>query len=224
MPMDLSDDFMLIKQCDPFLTYDFYISKYPIVLSPADSQPKLATPTDGTLYRTTWVEAARFCNQLSVRENLQAAHDPETGLFITNPLTMGADTPSGFRLPTPQEWDYAAKGWSGSRRGGYCALQKEQFKVPHLDYPTTPEQARAYESGYSTVQELIPNILGIYGMVVYAKEWCASPYGYPSDANLLAFWEEYYINYDVISHQTTTRVCTGNDRFPFRVVLPFIPN
>ncbi len=210
--MQINDYFVLIKSSDYFIPYDFYISKFPVTINLDKIPANLGSLNDFWLYKSTWLNATKFCNLVSERSGLPIAHDTETGNFIKS---------SGFRLPTPQEWEYAAKGWSGSRKGNYTEIQKQHYKVPGIDYPNTPKQILTYEDGYSKINELIPNELGIHGMLVYSKEWCCAREQYENHINQFIHWEEYILNYDnAIGYRTTTRNGANNDVHVFRIVLP----
>jgi formylglycine-generating enzyme required for sulfatase activity len=125
------------------------------------------------------------------------------------------------RLPTPREWEYAAHGWSNAKTGDYFSIQKRHFKIPFLDYPTTEEQQVLFEQGYSTVDQLIENPIGIHGMLGYAREWCTPIEKYKTEKRQGIKWEEYYTNYDNdIGYQTVTFKPQDQENIPFRVVLP----
>jgi hypothetical protein len=212
--MDLSEFFAPVNQCAWGSPYDFRISKFPVALSEAGPQPRLGSQEDHQLYRASWLEAARFCNQLCATHDLPPAHDAETGNFIQFPTSPEFLKASGFRLPTPQEWEWA------SRSRNFTEIQKQYYKVPHVDYPTTPEMIQTFENGYSRIEELVAAETGICGMLGHAREWCCPVDNYEPSANRMIYWEEYYTNYDVIGYQTRTRNASESDRLAFRVVCP----
>jgi len=199
-PVQLNTSFVLVRAFDSALPYDFYISTFPVALSTKSAWIKLGKPTDSELYKATWLSAIRFCNRLSKKRRLPLTYNGETGDFL-NGVALAS---SGFRLPTALEWEYAAKGWSGARSGNYIRIQQQHYK--------TPEHA-----GYSRIEELLPNALGLHGMLVYAREWC-----HPTNQkHAFIHWEEYYLNYDnAIGYQTTTQQVAPTERHAFRVVLP----
>jgi len=187
--MNLHDDFILVERCDDALPCDFYISKYPI------------TTADHSLLKLTWAQALDYCHQLSVKNNLNTGCNPEAGGFSKQPGAAEFPEISGFRLPTPTEWEYAAKGWSGQCCGHFTEIQ-------------------TYQHGYSTTDELMANEIGIYGMLVHAREWCSLSVAADGQKSRVIHWDEYILNYDNdIGYCVTTEPGAENARHSLRVVL-----
>ena len=206
--MNLHDDFILVARCDDALPCDFYISKYPIIAA------------DNNLLKSAWWEAIDYCNQLSAKNHLKAAYRPEAEGFSAQPGAAEFAGASGFRLPTPKEWEYAAKGWSGRRCGHYIEIQRKYYKVPGLDDPMTRQEIQAYQHGYSTKDELIANEIGIYGMLAHAREWCGISAAGGGQKSQIIHWDEYILNYDNDrGYCVNAEQATGNERHAFRVVL-----
>ena len=220
--MENLDLFVLVKSCDRYrLPYDFYISRYPVVINEKE-EPEIGRGEEALLYRTTWESAVRFCNQLSTKNNLALTYGEESDDFMENVVSAETLlTQPSYRLPTAEEWEFAAHGWSGAKTGDYFPLQKEQFKIPFLDYPTTEEQQRFFEHGYSTMDALTVNPIGIYGLLAYGREWCAPVQNWRNYMGQGVKWEEYYTNYNNdIGYQTTTFNRQNDETLPFRIVLP----
>jgi hypothetical protein len=206
--MNLHDDFILVESFDHALPGNFYISKYPIIDS------------GHGLLKSTLAEAINYCHQLSAKNHLKSAYNPETWIFSEPPDAAEFSRTSGFRLPTPQEWEYAAKGWSGRRCGRYLEIQKNYFKVPGLDYPITPQEIQTYQHGYSTTEELVANEIGIYGMLGHAREWCNISVAGGIQKSHIIHWDEYILNYDNdTGYCVTLEPSAENVRHSFRVVL-----
>jgi hypothetical protein len=214
LPVHLRESFVLVRSCGPEIPYDFWISTYPVLCDAEQASPRLGHDDEipVEISRTSWLEATRFCNHLSAASHLPVAHDPETG--SVQPVHPGAGTVTGFRLPTPSEWEHAAKGWSGTRRGGYQAIHGRHFKVPELDGPLSPAQSQAYAHGYAQSKELFANELGLYGLLGYAREWTCGP-------DRVLKWEEYILNYDnAVGYRVAEQQSSVGQRLAFRVVLP----
>jgi len=223
--MNASTDLILIKYSDCFLKVAFFASRYPVTRGDyiAIAQCRLPTPEDDRrLYRTTWLSAIKFCNRLSASHHLPHSYCEETGQLLDRAMNPTNDLSSvgGFRLPTMREWEYAAHGWSGSKTGSYFPIHKQHYKVPGLDYPTTEQQAELYEHGYSQKDEMVANPLGIYGMLVYGREWFADCGNGAAPKNSTCYWTEYFTNYNNdIGYQVTNRICADTDEHAFRIVI-----
>jgi len=219
--MNISDLFTQVLSCDKYnCPYDFYISKYPVVIT-EENKFRIGNLNDRNLYRTTWDAAIIFCNALSKQNNLSLAYNETIDASGEGFISVDTPTQRSFRLPTPQEWDYAAHGWSGSKTNDYFTIQHKYFKIPFLDYPTTEEQKIFFKQGYSSIDQLIENRIGIYGMLVYAKEWCTPIERSNNQRRQGIKWEECYTNYNNdIGYQTVTFNPRDQENLSFRVVLP----
>jgi formylglycine-generating enzyme required for sulfatase activity len=218
--MRLQEFFTLVRSSEKYqLPYDFFISTYPLAVT-GSGDVKFGDSSDSRLHRTTWEDATEFCNRLSRANNLLQTYGNDPWVFDTAPNVENLTRPS-FRLPTATEWEHAAHGWSGRRTGDYFPIMKQNFKVPFQDCPITGEQKRQYDEGYATIAELNPNHIGIYGMLVYAREWCTAFAVERTPERLAVRWEEYVTNYDNdIGYQTTPFDARADEVLPFRVVFP----
>jgi len=212
--------FTVVASYDHTMSYDFYITTYPVVTSPKTGILQAKNAKNQRLYKSTWLEAIRYCNRLSAKNNLESAYCEQTGELLQNPNTAEFLQNSGFRLPTPKEWEYAARAWTKLCGTSCTELQRKYYKIPGLDYPITPEEVETYENGYSKVGQLIANEIGIYGIVGHAREWCSVIESYRNQQNQSIHWEEYIPNYNNdIGYCVSTKECIANELNAFRVVL-----
>ena len=131
----------------------FSISKYEVTQAqwmvimgnnPSDDQDDLSKPVTNVSYR----DVMEFIQKLNEK------------------------TGQSFRLPTEQEWEYAARG--GNRiHGNIC------YKYAGADNPSETAWT-VFNSDRMThsVGELYPNELGLYDMSGNVMEWCADRFQY----------------------------------------------
>jgi formylglycine-generating enzyme required for sulfatase activity len=115
-----------------------------------------------------WYDAVLYCNAKSEMEGLSPSYRtgvPLSPVRVVNATNFGAtfvkdNTQNGYRLPTNQEWEWAARG--GIIDKNLSVLSTE---VWHSGNSTDPQ-----EVGKST-----PNELGIYDMIGNIWEWTNNP-------------------------------------------------
>lgn len=125
----------------------------------------------------SWYDAVYFCNKLSAKCGLTPVYavDGETDVGkwgyaphkrneIKGTVSQNAN---GYRLPTVEEWQYAAKGGQELKYSGSEILDEVGWYEDNSESKTHPVAQKAH-NGY-----------GLYDMSGNVSEWCwdSDPYG-----------------------------------------------
>ncbi|MCG8683993.1 MAG: formylglycine-generating enzyme family protein, partial [Desulfobacterales bacterium] len=117
---------------------------------------------DYPVYGVNWVQAAEYCNALSLKEGLTPCYDFD-GEFEVH-CDFSAD---GYRLPTEAEWEFAARGGNVSRNYAYPGGNDLDLVAWY----------RKNTSRLQPVGRKRPNELGLFDMAGNVGEWCWDWFG-----------------------------------------------
>jgi formylglycine-generating enzyme required for sulfatase activity len=105
----------------------------------------------------SWMDAVRFCNQLSVTQGLEPAY-----AIDVESLDATYTGSNGYRLPTEGEWEYACRATTSGPR--YGALDDIAWYAGNSGGRHHPVGLRA------------PNAWGLHDMLGNVWEWCFDQY------------------------------------------------
>jgi formylglycine-generating enzyme required for sulfatase activity len=181
---ELGRDDVRERQHDVTLTNDFIIqatevteSQYVAVMG--DNTSWIVSCNDCPLERSTWNQAAAYCNALSASEGLALCYECGDGLDEAVRCTPSAAYPTpydcpGYRLPTEAEWEYAAR--AEERPGETLATYNGDLDVEDCSQSEVLNPIAWYcgsaESQPHPVGRLFANPWGLYDMLGNVNEWC----------------------------------------------------
>ena len=166
----------------------------------------------------SWYDAVYFCNKLSAKCGLTPvyavdgepdvekwSYAPHKGNIITG--TVSQNEENGYRLPTMEEWQYAAKGGQEFKYSGSGNLYEVGWYADNSGRKTHP------------VAQKNPNGYGLYDMSGNVFEWCWDSDGH--DSNLRCYcggsWSS-DANYCEVGDESWLNASYASNGLGFRVV------
>jgi formylglycine-generating enzyme required for sulfatase activity len=151
----------MVKVTHPFYlgTHQVTQGQYQAVMG--DNPSTFKGSDDLPVENVSWLDAVKFCNKLSERENRTPFYQVD-GSEVT---VAGGD---GYRLPSEAEWEYA------------CRAKSTTLYPFGDDASMLGEHAWSYDNSESEthpVSQKLPNAWGLYDMLGNVWEWCADGYG-----------------------------------------------
>lgn len=133
---------------------------------------------DNPVENVSFIDAIYFCNKLSMMYGFECAYafDNEPDINEWNYTPNKGEKPyykafqcnkdaNGFRLPTPEEWRYAAKGGQDFKYAGSDNIDEVGWTSSNSKNTTHPVATKKV-NGY-----------GLYDMQGNVSEWCLEPKG-----------------------------------------------
>ena len=167
--------------------------------------------------QVSWYDAVYFCNKLSDMFGLTPVYavdgEPDVEKWgyvphITGTVSQNGNN-SGYRLPTVEEWQYAAKGGQNYNYSGSGNLDEVGWHRENSGSKTHP------------VAQKDPNGYGLYDMSGNVWEWCWDSSISNSDSdrryNCGGSWSN-FASYCEVGYEHWNRADSPNNFLGFRIV------
>ena len=173
---------------------DFYISRYEVTQaeykSLMGSNPSNFNGNDLPVENVSWLDAVRYCNARSEKENLTPVYTIEG-----NKVTWNTEA-DGYRLPTEAEWEYACRAGTvtpfntensiSANEANYYGHYPYEIEENYFSQSKLSTKPGIYRGETLSVGSFKPNKFGLYDMHGNVAEWCwdiYAPYDLSSAEN-----------------------------------------
>ncbi|MDE7429097.1 MAG: SUMF1/EgtB/PvdO family nonheme iron enzyme [Lachnospiraceae bacterium] len=164
---------------------DFYMGIYEVTQAEyaevMGNNPSSFTGENLPVENVTWLDAVRYCNALSEREDLEPVYMID-GVTIT--WNRSAD---GYRLPTEAEWEYACKAGTttpfntensiSAEEANYYGHYPYEIEGNYFSQGNLETKPGEYRQTTVDVNSFSPNRWGLYNMHGNVGEWVWDYYG-----------------------------------------------
>lgn len=174
---------------------DFYLGKYEVTqadfeeimgFNPSyfteEKYPDLTGDSkDRPVENVSWFDALMYCNKLSEQEGLNKYYNISDIKYSEGSIKRAKVTENkganGYRLPTIDEWYYAAHGGAAGEQTAFAGSNELDEVAWHKGNSVEANSNESGNRGTMPVGLKKANELGIYDMTGNASEWIYAYYG-----------------------------------------------
>ena len=194
--------------------------------------------TNHPVQDVNWYDCVKWCNARSQQEGREPAYYTDSGFTqvyksgqVAEPYVKSSA--NGYRLPTTEQWQYAARGGEASRRfpwGATIQHARANYRSDEYTYSYDTSPTYKYHPAYtnggvpytSPVGSFAPNGYELYDMVGNVQEWCYDWHTNYVGTGRLIHGGSWYTYADTcrIAHESTEFIWNDTGYTGFRTVLP----